>query len=95
MGREGPSPCGDQQGSYAAPDTRFANTASWERVHSISDIVSAVLGAGLHLELFHEFDVTPAPTPWLVPGDDGLYRFPPGMYRFPLCYSLRARALGR
>lgn len=84
----------DQQGSYAAPDTRFANTASWERVHSISDVLSAVLGAGLQVELFHEFDATPAPTPWLTRGADGLYRFPPGMHRFPLCYSLRSRVIG-
>lgn len=84
----------DQQGSYAAPDARFANTASWERLHSISDVLSAVLEAGLQVELFHEFDVTPSPTSWLVRGDDGLYRFPPGMHRFPLSYSLRCRSMG-
>jgi 2-polyprenyl-3-methyl-5-hydroxy-6-metoxy-1,4-benzoquinol methylase len=83
----------DRQGSYAAPDTRFANTTSWERVHSVSDVLSAVLGAGLQVELFREFDATPAPTPWLTRGADGLYRFPPGMHRFPLSYSLRCRAV--
>ena len=80
-----------EQGSYAAPSATFNHTASWEQLHTISDLLSAVLDAGLHIELFHEFDVTPSPTPWLVRGDDGLYRFPEGTYRFPLCYSLRAR----
>ena len=79
------------QGSYVAPDAIFRHTSSWERLHTISDLLSAVLGAGLCIELFHEFDLTPSPTPWLVQGGDGFWRFPEGMYRFPLCYSLRAR----
>jgi SAM-dependent methyltransferase len=81
------------QGSYAAPESMFANTASWERLHSISDLLSAVLDAGLRIELFHEYDVTPSPTPWLERGEHGLYRFPDGMHRFPLTYSLRARRI--
>jgi hypothetical protein len=52
---------------------------------------NGVLDAGLRIELFHEFDATPSPTPWLEQGEDGLYRFPSGMHRFPLSYSLRAR----
>jgi phosphatidylinositol-3-phosphatase len=53
----------------------FANTTTYERLHSISDVLSAVLDVGLQIELFHEFDVTPAPTPWLQRGPDGLYHF--------------------
>jgi SAM-dependent methyltransferase len=81
----------NDQGSYAAPEAIFSHTANWERLHSISDVLSAVLDAGMQIELFHEFDLTPAPTPWLARGDDGLFRFHDGAYRFPLCYSLRAR----
>lgn len=80
--------------SYAAPDHLLAQTASFERLHSISDVLSAVLSAGLEIELFHEFDVTPAPTPWLTRGDDRLYGFPDGALRFPLTYSLKARRDG-
>ena len=43
--------------------------------------------AGLMVELFHEFDVTP----WLERGDDRLFYFRPDVLRFPLTYSLRAR----
>jgi 2-polyprenyl-3-methyl-5-hydroxy-6-metoxy-1,4-benzoquinol methylase len=81
----------DAVGSYAAPDERFVNNTSWERLHTTADLLTAVLDAGLVIELYHEHAATPSPTPWLVRGDDGLYRFPEGMYRFPLCYSLRAR----
>ena len=77
--------------SYADPGRRLAHESSFERLHSISDVLSAVLSQGLVVELFHEFDATPAPTPWLERGDDGLYRFPEGRPRFPLTYSLRAR----
>jgi SAM-dependent methyltransferase len=81
----------DQDGSYADRDAHLDHTVTYERVHSISDLLSAVLDAGFAIQLFHEFDVTPAPTPWLERGEDGLYRFPSGAVRFPLAYSLRAR----
>lgn len=82
----------DEDGSYADPEAQLDHTVSYERLHAISDVLTAVLDAGLQLELFHEFDVTPAPTPWLVRNDDdGLYHFPPGTPRFPISYSLRAR----
>jgi SAM-dependent methyltransferase len=77
--------------SYADPDHPLASTASYERLHAISEVLTAILDAGLTIELFHEFDVTPAPTPWLQLGADRLYHFPPGRPRFPLTYSLRAR----
>lgn len=83
----------DEEGrvSYAAPDRLLAQTTSFERLHSISDVLSAVMSAGLEIELFHEFDVTPAPTPWLERDGDRLYTFPEGATRFPLTYSLKAR----
>jgi SAM-dependent methyltransferase len=79
------------EGSYAAPDVRFRNTATYERLHSIADVLTPLIELGFRIELFHEFDVTPAPTPWLVRRADGLYHFPEGAYRFPLVYSLLAR----
>jgi hypothetical protein len=79
-----------EDGSYAAPDTSFTHQVTWERLHPLSDVISAVLGAGLFVELFHEWPYTPAPTPWLEAGEDGLYRFPDGAIPFPLIYSLRA-----
>jgi SAM-dependent methyltransferase len=77
--------------SYGAPDVAFEHTASYERLHPLGDIVSAVLDARLSLELFHEFDTTPAPTTWLDERADGLWHFPDGMDPFPVSYSLRAR----
>lgn len=81
----------DDPRSYAAPDTPLQQAVSFERLHSIADVLSAVLGAGLQIELFHEFDVTPAPAAWLEQRDDRLFHFPVGMHRFPVTYSLKAR----
>jgi SAM-dependent methyltransferase len=81
----------DDRTSYADPDQPLECTAGYERLHAISDVLTAVLDAGLTIELFRERDVTPAPTPWLQRRRDGLYGFPDGAHRFPLTWSLRAR----
>jgi SAM-dependent methyltransferase len=82
----------DEDGSYADRDAHLDHTVSWERLHTTGDLLTAVLDAGLTIELYKERDVTPAPADWLERGDDGLYHFPADRYRFPLVYSLRARA---
>jgi SAM-dependent methyltransferase len=81
-------------GTYAAPQAEFTHTASYETVHAISEVITAILDAGLSLELFHEQSYTNAPWPWTVKGDDGYYRLPGGWPKFPLTYSLRARRRG-
>ena len=80
--------------SYAAPNVPLQHTVSQERLHSLGEVVTAVLEAGLTLELLHEHDVTPAPTAWLVRGPDRLYHFPPDAHPFPVCYSLLASVPG-
>lgn len=78
-------------GTYAVPGAEMDNTVTYERAHALSEVVTAVLDAGLTLELLHEQTCTNAPWPWAELGDDGLYRLPAGWPRFPLTYSLRAR----
>jgi SAM-dependent methyltransferase len=80
-----------EAGTYAAPTARLANTVSYERAHALSEVVTAVLDAGLVLELLHEQSYTNAPWPWTVRGPDRFHRLPAGWPRYPLTYSLRAR----
>ena len=47
-----------EQGSYADLDVPTRNNATIEWAHTLADVVSAVLGAGLRLELLHEHDYT-------------------------------------
>ena len=58
-------------------------------------MVSAVIEAGLGLELLHEHDYTLYPR-WPFLGKSGfdIYRLPEGTPRLPLMYSLRARKPG-
>jgi SAM-dependent methyltransferase len=81
----------EKGGTYAAPDATLVNRVTCERMHALSDVISAVLTAGLCVELFHEQSYTNAPWPWTVKGDDGLYRLPEGWPNYPLTYSLLAR----
>ena len=80
----------DDPGTYAdlGAKTEHNRTEEWQ--HSLGAVVSAVIDAGLGLELLHEHDYTlHARWPFLVERD-GFYRLPEGRPRLPLMYSLRA-----
>ena len=81
----------DEDGSYADRGAHIDHTVTYERLHSTGDLLTAVLDAGLTIEMYHEQDVTPAPSDWMERHDDGLYHFPDGTFRFPVAYSLLAR----
>ena len=80
------------QGSYAASDavTTFNTTAEWQ--HTLAEVISAVAGAGLVIEWFHEFPFTYfQQSPILEVNDEGVYEVPEQYARIPLMYSLCAR----
>ena len=87
-------------GSYADLDATTQQNATREWAWPVSDVISAILGAGLSLELFHEHDYTLHarwPAFEAVGGELGagrVYRPPAGWPRLPLMYSLRARRRG-
>lgn len=84
----------DRTEDYADPDAVLANARTHEWIHPLSDIVTALLNAGLTMTRFTEHDSLP----WqafdcLVRHDDGFYRWPDEAW-LPLSYSLRAAKLG-
>ena len=87
----------DGQGSYADLDASTEHDATLEWAHTLADVVGAVLGAGLRLELLSEHDYTLFPRfSHLIEDRETLgagvvYRQPEGRPRLPLMYSLRAR----
>ena len=97
---EGESFDNGEQGSYADITVPTRNNSTREWAHTMADVVSAVLGVGLQVELLHEFDYTLFPrfehleldAEFLSAGV--VYRQPQGTPRLPLMYSLRARAAG-
>ncbi len=82
----------DETGSYAAPDASTVHNATHEWVHPLGSIAQAAIDAGLVVEMLQEHDAVPWRVfPFLVEGDDGLFRMPPDTPSFPLAFSIRAR----
>jgi len=81
----------ERSGSYAVPDapTHEQTTFAWSS--SISDVLTALLDAGLRIDRFREFDSCDEQLrPFLVQGPDGRWRAPPGWPALPLVYALTA-----
>jgi SAM-dependent methyltransferase len=81
----------DVKGSYAdrtAPTTGLIEHA-WD--HSLGEIVTALIDAGLRIDFLHEFDFVEWPVEFLVQSDDDRWRLPPGTKgELPLFFSLKA-----
>jgi SAM-dependent methyltransferase len=81
----------DEAGTYTDPDAPTVHNRTEEWQHPLGDVVNAVIGAGLVLELLGEHDHT-AYRQWPFMEQHGsVYRMPKGTPRLPLMYSLRAR----
>jgi SAM-dependent methyltransferase len=81
----------DEPGTYADLEAKTMHNRSIEWSHGLGSVVSALIDAGLRIELLHEHDYTLFPRwPMLRREADGTYRFPDATPSLPLMYSLRA-----
>jgi SAM-dependent methyltransferase len=81
----------ESAGSYA--DRTAATTANTtvQHHHTLGAIVTAVAEAGLRVEFLHEHEwALSAQFDTFVKDADGTFRYPPGVPRAPLMFSLRA-----
>ena len=79
---------------YADDTARLQNARTYEWVHGLGEVATALLDAGLTLRWLHEH----AAVPWrmfdlLVKGEDGMYRWPDRPW-MPLAFSLWAERPG-
>jgi SAM-dependent methyltransferase len=82
----------DDPGTYVDLDAPTESNGCYEWQHTLGDVVTAIVAAGLTLEFLHEHDLTLyARWPWLERHGVDDYRFPDGRPRVPLMYSIRAR----
>lgn len=77
--------------TYSGDQTKLEHGYQYEWEHPLSDIVGALIAAGLRLDFFHEHEALP----WqrfsmMVPAEPGLFRMPDTHARMPLSFSLRA-----
>ena len=82
----------DDPGTYADLEARTEQNRTEEWQHTLGEVVSAVIEAGLAIELLHEHDYTLFPRWPFLERDGAYYRMPVDRPRLPLIYSLRARA---
>jgi SAM-dependent methyltransferase len=82
----------DEKTTYNGDPTPLANSKTCQWIHSVSNIVSGLLDAGLQIEMLHEHDWLPWKLfPMMVMDDEGCYRLPSGVASLPLALSLKAR----
>ena len=80
----------EEKGSYAAPDAPTQGIAYYW-LHSLADILGALLRAGLRIESFEEYPFMHwAFFPWMERRDEGGWQLPPGKGDIPLMFSLKA-----
>ena len=84
----------EEVGSYGAPGAVTVHNRTIEWVHTLGQVVSAIIAAGLRIDFLHEHPQTLFRLfPWLTTDDAGdTYLMPPQMPSIPMMYSLRARA---
>jgi SAM-dependent methyltransferase len=81
----------DEPGTYADFEAETVNNRTYEWNHTLGDVISALVEAGLVLEFLHEHDYTLYPRwPFLERHGHDTYRLPEGVPDLPLVYSFRA-----
>ncbi|MFW5713095.1 MAG: class I SAM-dependent methyltransferase [Brevefilum sp.] len=82
----------DEGGPDYMDPSYISHTPSYEWQWTVSDIINAILGAGLRLEFFNEFGALSDPVyPDMTRREDGLYTFGNMPVPLPILFSLRAR----
>ena len=73
-------------------DTSYhAKNPTYEWQWTVSDIINAIIGAGLRLEFINEFCAMDKPVyPEMVRKEDGLFTFPDMPVELPILFSLKA-----
>ena len=80
------------QGSYADRGAQVEQDLSYEWAHSLSDVLNALLSAGLRLEFLHEypFSVFALFPSLMEKGPEGMWRLKEADGMIPLMFSLKA-----
>jgi len=79
-----------ERGSYAVPDAPI-ESVTYEWFHSLSEILGALLNAGLRILSFREYPLAAWQMfPCLVRDANGFWTFPEGALQIPLTYTIQA-----
>jgi SAM-dependent methyltransferase len=83
------------QGSYADREAKIETPFEYGWDHSLGEIVTALVDAGLRIDKLREYPFLNWPAPFLVPAENGTYRLPPDAGgELPLMFSILATKPG-
>ena len=81
----------EDDGTYADSAARVQNRLQFNFPHSLGEVVTAVIEAGLRLDFLHEFPFCSYPAlPFMERRDDGMWHLTRGDGTVPLLFSLKA-----
>jgi SAM-dependent methyltransferase len=82
----------DDPSTYTGDARKIAHTRTYEWIHPLSDILTALIDAGMTIEWLHEHEYLPSRLfPMMVPAErKGLFRLPDALPRLALSFSLKA-----
>ena len=83
----------DDETTYTGDTARLTHTTTVEWLHPLSDVVNAVIAAGLRIETLNEHELLAwAFAPVMVPveGRRRMWKLPDGFPKLPLAYSISA-----
>jgi SAM-dependent methyltransferase len=83
-----------EETTYTGDKAKIANATTHEWIHPLSDVINALIGAGLRIEALNEHErLAWQFAPMMVPveGRRRMWMLPEGFPRLPLSYSIWAR----
>jgi len=81
----------DEEGPDYMDTNYIVKNPSYEWQWAVSNIINAVIDAGLYLDFFHEFGALEDPVyPEMVQQENGLYCYPDMPVELPIIFSLKA-----
>lgn len=85
----------DDAQTYTGDERPLANVRTYEWIHPLSDIVNALIAAGLSIDFLNEHDVVVWKAfPFMVETEKGRFQLPDGMPKIPLAFSIGATKRG-
>ena len=77
--------------TYTGDETPLVTNFTYEWMRGVSDVIDALLRAGMRLDFMHEHELLPFRLfPMMVDAGSRMFRLPAGMPRMPLALSLGA-----
>jgi len=81
----------DEAQTYTGDTRSLTHTLNYEWIHPLSDVVNALIGAGLTIDFLNEHDVVAWPAfPFMIETGKDEFSLPEGMTKVPLSFSIGA-----